>query len=217
MSRIDSLAALVLCGGASRRMGHSKALLKLGERTFLESVAAAAALACEPVVVVASPEQELPALGRGVRVVHDHVACRGPVFAIATGLAAIPPASSHVFVTGTDAPLLQPELIKGLISLAQGHDVAIATDGQRRQPLLAVYDTAFLRRKIIELLPRGLRKAQMLADGARVFEAGPETLLRYDPDLRSLRNVNDTAAYLALLKDLGLPMPDDFESAQFGT
>jgi len=217
MSRIETLSALVLCGGASRRMGHSKALLRIGDRTFAESVAAAAAESCQWVVVVASPGQQLPDLGQGVRVVHDRVSCRGPIFAIASGLAAIPPDSSHVFVTGTDAPSLQPGLIKGLFHLAQGHDVAIATDGQRRQPLLAVYDKTFLRRKISELLPRGLRKAQLLADEARVFEAGPETLRRFDPELRSLRNVNDPAAYAALLKEYGLPLPAWLDSGFFET
>ncbi len=215
MNPKESRAALVLCGGASSRMGFPKAMLKLGETTFLETVVHGVAEICPTVVLVAAPVQALPRFDRKIRIVRDAVAHQGPLAAIAVGLAELPDESRQVFVTGTDTPLLRPALVDGLFRMAEGHDLAIATDGQRRQPLLAVYDVAFARRKILELMAEGQFRAQALTEDADAFELTPEMLRHFDPDLASLRNVNEPNDYRALLAELGLPEPEEFRDSHF--
>ncbi len=208
MSSFESRAAIVLCGGASRRMGYPKAMLKLGETTFLEAVVRAVAEVCPTVVIVAAPQQSVPQLDVQVRITRDRVAHQGPLSAIACGLMELPETSQHVFVTGTDTPLLRPALVEGLFRMADGHDLAIANDGKRRQPLLAVYEVAFVRRKIEELMTSNQHRAQAIAENANVFEMTLEMLRQFDPDLASLRNVNEPADYKALLAEAGLPEPE---------
>ena len=74
-----SAAALVLCGGESRRMGRPKAWLPFGEERMLARVVRLAGTVARPVVVVAAPGQELPALSPDVVIVRDSVAGRGPL------------------------------------------------------------------------------------------------------------------------------------------
>lgn len=208
MSPIESRAAIVLCGGASRRMGYPKAMLKLGDTTFLEAVVRAVAEVCPTVVIVAAPQQTIPQLDVQVRIARDRVAFQGPLAAIACGLTALPEKSSHVFVTGTDTPLLRPALVEALFRTVEGHDLAIVNDGTRHQPLLAVYEVAFVRRKIEELMTGNQQRAQALAENANVFEMTLEMLRQFDPNLSSLRNVNEPADYEALLAETGLPVPE---------
>ena len=54
--------ALILCGGESRRMGEPKAWLPFGRERMLQRVARLVAVAAEPIVVVAGPNQQLPPL-----------------------------------------------------------------------------------------------------------------------------------------------------------
>lgn len=215
MNPNESRAALLLCGGASRRMGFPKAMLKLGDTTFLETVVRSVATICPTVVLVAAPVQALPSFGPKIRIVRDAVAHQGPLAAIAVGLAELPVESRQVFVTGTDTPLLRPSLVEGMFRMAEGHDLAIATDGQRQQPLLAVYEVAFARRKIRELMAEGRFRAQALSENANAFEMTPEMLRRFDPDLASLRNINEPRDYRALLAELGFEEPEDFRDSHF--
>ncbi len=56
-------AAIVLCGGESRRMGRPKADLPFGGERLIERVVRLAAEVCDPIVVVAAPGQDLSGLG----------------------------------------------------------------------------------------------------------------------------------------------------------
>jgi hypothetical protein len=65
-------------------MGTPKALLDWHGAPLVHRVAAILARACDPVVVVAAPGQELP-LPAGVEVAEDAVAGRGPLEGVAAG------------------------------------------------------------------------------------------------------------------------------------
>ncbi len=62
---------IVLCGGRSSRMGVPKAMLPFGPERLLQRLVRRLREAVEPVLVVASPGQELPSLPSEIRVVYD--------------------------------------------------------------------------------------------------------------------------------------------------
>jgi molybdopterin-guanine dinucleotide biosynthesis protein A len=130
------VAAAVLAGGASRRMGADKATLAVDGAALASTVLAAAARVAGPVVLVA-PEGH-PARRLAGRVVTDPG--EGPLAALAAALAAL--ADDHVLVLAGDHPGLRVELLAHLVALAPGGEAVACRRGPRLEPLVAVYRRA---------------------------------------------------------------------------
>lgn len=207
-SRIAENAAIVLCGGESRRMGQPKALLKLGKRAFLECVVDTVSEVCGKVIVVAAPGQSLPAMPGHVLVVRDAVAFGGPLSGLATGLAALPRQMEFAFVTGTDTPLLRPAVVAAILASARGHEIAIPFDGTHHQPLAAAYRVDFVSNRCRELLARNRHRLSDLLTDSDAVEIGLESFRNIDPDLASFRNVNTPEDYRALIEAPGMPLSE---------
>ncbi|HUO40232.1 MAG TPA: NTP transferase domain-containing protein, partial [Mycobacterium sp.] len=104
------LAAVVLAGGASRRMGRDKAGLPYRDRTLVEYVVSVVRQRCSPVFVIAAPGQPLPELEADV--LRDEVRGVGPLVATGRGLRAAADAGAQwAFVCAVDMPLLDAALI----------------------------------------------------------------------------------------------------------
>ncbi|MEE3064627.1 MAG: molybdenum cofactor guanylyltransferase [Actinomycetota bacterium] len=193
MSDAVSLAAVVLAGGESRRMGRDKATLPGpgGAATMAEFVVGVVAQRCEPVFVVAAPGQPLPKLA--AHVIRDEIQGLGPLAATGRGLRAAAQAGAQfAFVCAVDMPLLTPELIDDLMALATKTDaeVIVPWDG-RSHFLAAVYRTA-LADRIDALVAAGERRMSALIDAS---DAQQIVL----PDSRALTNVNTDAEFRALV------------------
>ncbi|MER7993538.1 molybdenum cofactor guanylyltransferase [Micromonospora chalcea] len=95
-------AAVVLAGGAARRMGGvDKPARPVGGRPMLHRVLAAVADADQRIVV--GPSVPLP---DGVRTTREEPPGGGPVAAIAAGLALLDPGTTTVALLAADLPLL---------------------------------------------------------------------------------------------------------------
>ena len=206
-ARRSTLAGVVLCGGASSRMGAPKAWLDFaGEPLLLRTVRRVAA-AASPVVVVAAAGQDVPALPDGVVVVRDAARGRGPLQGLASGLAAVAPHAEAAFVSATDAPFLHPALIRRLAALLdEGHDAVVPFAGGRLHPLAAVYRTA-IGPVVAEMLAQDDLRLTRLCERLRTRRVDEALLLAgddlrsADPALRSLRNVNTPEDYAAALEE----------------
>ncbi|TAK78926.1 MAG: molybdenum cofactor guanylyltransferase [Dehalococcoidia bacterium] len=106
------VSAIILAGGRSSRMGEDKASIVLHGTTLLQRVVSAAAGAASQIVLVRAPGQALPAVTAPCPVVTvaDAVAGEGPLFGMATGLAAA--TGERCLVLGVDMPFLQPALLR---------------------------------------------------------------------------------------------------------
>ncbi|MBX7167306.1 MAG: molybdenum cofactor guanylyltransferase [Pirellulales bacterium] len=191
---MDQLAAIVLCGGESRRMGRPKAWLPLGDETLLGRVVRLAGEAAREVIVVAATGQDLPELPPQTKIVRDLVAQSGPLEGLRSGLRAVDPQLRAAFVTGVDYPFIDPRVIALLAARLAEHDVALPSVGGRLQPLVAVYARALLPR-IESLLAQGERRLLALAEAATVAIVAEDDLRRVDPELACVVNVNNPAAY----------------------
>ena len=105
-----------------------------------------------------------------------------------------------VFVSGCDAPFLTPAFVGAVLDALGDADAALPFVGGRVHPLAGAYRRAPALAAAERLLAAGRLHAQGIFEavrGVRVLEA---TLRAADPDLRSLENLNDPAAYEAALR-----------------
>ena len=199
-----TLGAVVLCGGESRRMGSPKAWLPFGPERLLERVVRLVGTIARPIVVVASPGQELPELPADVGVLRDPVAGRGPLQGLATGFAALPDEVELVYATATDVPFLEPGWIARLAGLIGDHDLAIPYVRREYHPLAALYRKSTVLPVIEGLLLEGRLKLKGLVDLVRTRVVDEDILRQGDPQLWTLRNLNHPQDYLQALRDAGL-------------
>lgn len=190
MSADEPLAAVVLAGGASRRMGRDKATLAmpgLGGRTLVERTVEVLSTRCAPVFVVAAPGQALPDLGAAV-VLRDEARGIGPLLATGRGLRAAAQAGlERAFVSAVDMPELSEALID-LLAACDGVDVVLPWDG-RDHYLAGVYRTA-LADRIDALVAAGARSMRELTETVvtQRLVLGDDTPVR-----AALTNVNSEA------------------------
>lgn len=193
---------IVLCGGKSTRMGTSKALLPFGPETMLQRVIRILGGVVSPIVAVAAPEQELPALSRNVIVTYDEREARGPLEGLRAGLKALPPDAEMAYVTSCDVPLLVPGFAERMIELLGEHDVAVMEIDGFRHPLSAVYRRSTLPHVEALLAEDRLRPA-FLFDRVSTRRVSPAEMLSVDPELDTLRNLNTREDYEAALTRAG--------------
>ena len=189
MTRIP-LAAVVLAGGASRRMGRDKATMPHPRgATMVEHSVSAVSRRCSPVFVVAAPGQALPDLGEA-RILRDEARGVGPLLATGRGLRAAAEAClDRAFVCAVDMPELSEEVIDQLAGY-DGVDVVLPWDG-RDHYLAGIYRTA-LAGHIDTLIAAGERSMRALTDSVLtqrvVMAPSPDLVnLNTDADLRALR------------------------------
>jgi molybdopterin-guanine dinucleotide biosynthesis protein A len=186
------LAALLLTGGASRRMGSDKAMLAGPDgRCLAERTAALLAMVADPVLEVG------PGRG-GIDSVVDARPGAGPLAAVATGVAALAAAGrpGPALVVATDLPRLDTALLVWLADHPAPGTVVPVVDG-RPQLLCARYDAETLDRAA-GLVASGYRRMQDLLAGRPWHAAGPEEWGKVPGD-GSLRDADTPMELAALL------------------
>jgi molybdenum cofactor guanylyltransferase len=153
------IAAAILAGGQSRRMGQHKALLSLEGKPLVEHLIAALKRDSAQVFVAGCPE---PGLYRhlSVPVVTDTLADCGPLGGMYTSLryvnqqqAGIP----AVLCVPCDGVKLPPRFVQRMAAAVGRHEVAYARDSERDQQLYCVVRTS-LQEPLLAYLERGGRK-----------------------------------------------------------
>jgi molybdopterin-guanine dinucleotide biosynthesis protein A len=204
---MSEVAGVVLAGGRSTRMGRPKANLEWHGSTLLHRVTGIVGRAVEgPIVVVRAPDQDLPELPPGVRVVEDAAEGRGPLQGLAAGLAAVAGEAEVAYVSSTDVPLLHPAFVGAVVRAAADPevDVALPVVHGFRHPLGAAYRTSLVE-AVERLIAEDRMRPAFLFEQCTVRELSEEDLLRdgelaeADPELLSVLNLNE---------------PDDYERAR---
>ncbi|BBY15124.1 molybdenum cofactor guanylyltransferase [Mycolicibacterium litorale] len=183
------LAAVVLAGGASRRMGRDKATVRIqgpsGPTTLVEQVVGTVARRCSPVFVIAAPGQPLPELP--AQVLRDEVRGVGPLLATGRGLRAAAEAGHRwAFVCSVDLPYLTMDFVDDLAVPAARLDVDVVLPWDGRDHYLAgVYRTS-LAGRISTMVAAGERSMRALVDAV-------DTQRIVMPEQRALTNANTPA------------------------
>ncbi|MEU4243017.1 NTP transferase domain-containing protein [Actinoplanes sp. NPDC026619] len=148
---MGGFAAVVLAGGAARRMGGAdKPMVPVGGQSMLTRVLAAVHDA-DPRIVVGPVPPNLPVPVHSTR---EQPPGSGPVAATAAGLALVPEHVTFTALLAADLPLLTGEAIDVLRLTAESAPMqgAVYRDAEgRRQMLCGVWRTAALRSALARL------------------------------------------------------------------
>jgi molybdopterin-guanine dinucleotide biosynthesis protein A len=166
---------VVLAGGLGRRLGGSKATVRLSGQPLITYPLRAVQEALGSVVVVAKADSELPALP-GIEVWMEPAEPRHPLTGIvhALGLAEGRP----VLVCAGDLPLVPADLVRRLATTDPGEALVVAASfGGRLQPLLARYEPEAIEPLSAALRDGGSVQAAVTAAGVQPFEVSDERFL----------------------------------------
>ena len=182
--RLANVAAALLVGGASSRMGQDKAAMPVAGESAATRLARRLEALCEELLLVGG---EPPADAPGRRVPDlpgPRCALRGLTSALAAARA------ERVLVLATDLPLVGDALLLGLCAWPEA-DAVLARDSQGPQPLCGVYRREPVLARAQARLAAGERLAlrDLLAElETRVLPEDVQRVL--DPDGNALTNVN---------------------------
>jgi len=113
-----SIAAVILSGGSSRRMGTPKALLKFQNETFLDRLIRVFSTVAGPIIVVvghhATQIREGIHRSEEVQFVANPDPDRGMLTSLQCGLKAVPAAAEAVMFTPVDHPHIQSSTLQAL-------------------------------------------------------------------------------------------------------
>ncbi len=188
------MPAAVLAGGASRRMGLSKAALPYGGTTLLAHQTGRLFGLFEEVFVVC---KEPPSFDVGpARVIHDRASRQAPIHGLVRALEEV---SDRVFVLAVDLPALAPRVIRAIAErgLETPAPALVPESGGILQPLAAVW-----RREVIPAAERRVAAGELSLHGLAVAE-GAEILREddwrpFDPSGNSFLNMNTLAEYVVM-------------------
>jgi molybdenum cofactor guanylyltransferase len=171
MDRCSHLAAFVLAGGKSSRMGTDKAFLEYRGRPLVEHAIALAGSLSSAVRVVGSREK----FGRYGLVVEDIFPGQGPLGGIHAALC-VSRADLNLMIA-VDMPLLSQPFLQYLIDRARGSTaiVTVPRTDRRWHPLCAVYRSSFVT-LAEEALKAGKNKIGSLFDMTQTLTIEEEEL-----------------------------------------
>lgn len=144
MNEVGNITAAILAGGAARRLdGRDKGLQPLDGRPLVAWVIAALRPQVDALMLVAN--RNFAEYQRHAATITDaQQGFAGPLAGISAALAAC--RSNWLLTVPVDCPLPPPDLAARLLAAADAvgsaHDAWVAHDGERRQPLFALYRPA---------------------------------------------------------------------------
>lgn len=140
-SQTSSVAAFVLAGGKSLRMGVDKAFIDLGGRPLIEHALALVGSVTSDVRIVGEPAK----FSAFADTVPDFFQARGPLAGIHAALASSK--AEHNLILGVDLPFVEAGFLRFLVSTAQAKNATVTLPhaSGHFQTLCAVYRQSFLR------------------------------------------------------------------------
>lgn len=191
------VAGVVLAGGRSSRFGRDKALLEVNGQTLLQRTVATLRSVVEDVIVLGPSERAQQV--EGVEVLQDEIPGIGPLAGIYTALRARP--GQAVLVVAVDMPFLSTDLLRYLVSLSHEADIVLPVLEEWTQQTHTVYGPACLPH-ITAQIQSGDYKIDRFFANVTVRRLDEAELRRFDPELRSFRNVNTPDLWQAALAEL---------------
>ncbi len=160
----EDASAIILAGGASRRMGSDKSLLPIAGRPMIEHIYRQLEPNFNETLISCARAGKYSFLG--AREVPDETPGQGPLMGILSALSA---ASSELCaVLACDIPEVQLPLLRRLLRSTEGYDAVVPRPvGKRYEPLFAVYRKSVLP-AAREAIAAGRRRVDEIYDKCRI-------------------------------------------------
>lgn len=155
---VDDITVLVLAGGQGRRMGGvDKGWTTFSDKSLIQHVLSR--LESQAELIMINANRSLEAYRElGLPVVEDREGgFQGPLMGIWSGLGAA--TTDWVLVVPCDTPMLPADLASRMVEGIGDHDIAVAHDGGRAHPVVAL-----IRRELVEDLGKALAAGERKID-----------------------------------------------------
>jgi len=183
--------AVILAGGAGRRIGREKSLLQFHGQSLIERSVERLFEVVDQVVVVARDHSQIERLRElvpGAVMAVDPVRGYGPLAGMQAGMAMA--CGEYAFATGCDLPFLNTQVIEAIFERAMGYDGAVPESQGLPEPLHAVYRRARMEEACRLAMGRGHRRISSTFGELNIRYVNQEELREIDPELLTLFNVN---------------------------
>ena len=128
------ITGIILAGGKSTRMGTDKALLKIGDKTLLETAVNLCRPVCSQILISSdSPAHEIAGL---TRIADDFAGC-GPISGICSCLKQAE--NEWCFVISVDAAFVTSGFVTWLFTQIENTDAIVPIHENGKEPLIALY------------------------------------------------------------------------------
>ncbi len=184
MKRDLSIEAFVLAGGKSSRMGRDKGLMPLNKQPMVSRVLKVLQELALPVRIIANkPGYE----SLGFEVLKDEVQEKGPMGGLFTALQHS--TADLILLVACDMPLISTEAVCMLMNAASTEHITVAAEGEKLNPLFALYPRG-LKKKLKDHLDRGeLKMADFISGNRHILVTSIGEKLPWA--LRNINNEND--------------------------
>lgn len=195
-----NFASVILTGGKSSRMGSDKALLKIGNHTFVEEIYDKLREVFQTVILSVSKKGKYGDLNMDVLEVEDIYKDIGPI----GGLYSVFKQTEFdgVFVVGVDTPFISTKAMLKILELGIGYDICMVEkkDG-KLEPLFAYYGKSCLPH-IESLIASNSHKMSELCKVSRIRLLSQDKLEELTGESldHSLVNLNTRTEYERYLK-----------------
>lgn len=189
---MEQIAAFILAGGASSRMGTDKSQLRLEQQTFTQRIAETLLQLTDSVFIVGRDSDE-----SSLRSVADVYPKWGALGGIHAALAAC--SREWAIVVACDLPFVTSELFSYLAEQRMDHDavVPIQEDG-RPQPLAALYRVDPCLRQATDLIEAGRRRPLDLLEAVKTRWVAFDELRNFARAQSFFVNINTPEDYDAI-------------------
>lgn len=177
----------ILAGGKSRRMGMDKSFVLLNDKPLLRHVIERVSDLQLPIILIANEHEKYAEFG--LPIFSDLMPNAGSLGGIYTALSQGSTETTRTLCVACDMPFLNPTLLRSLIEQSLAFDAVVPFVDGTAHGLHAVYSPACLP-IMQEQIESGILMIQRVFSQVQTQFVGEEALRSFDPDLRSLVNLN---------------------------
>jgi molybdopterin-guanine dinucleotide biosynthesis protein A len=202
------MTSIILAGGKSSRLGRSKALQAIGDKSLIQWVIERLVILSSEIIIVTAHGESIPCSPAGrIKTVADIYPSKSPLVGIYSGL--IASASPQAIVVGCDMPFLSVGLLEYMAQICSSFDVVVPQIKDKLEPLCAVYSKNCVA-PIQCLLQQNDPRISKLFTLVKVKYVEKDEIDRFDPEHLSFFNINsgtDLARAKKLAKKKGWLYP----------